>query len=81
LLTAPILIRPDYDRDFILQGDWSETAQQDNEGREHAVAYWSHCLNCNSVELKYSATEGEAMAAVKAIQQFTPYLQSHRIQL
>jgi hypothetical protein len=32
-------------------------------------------------EINYSATEGEAMAAVKAIQHFRPYLHGRRFQL
>jgi hypothetical protein len=85
LLTAPILNRPDYDRDFILQIDWSGIAfgailaQQHDDGQEQVVAYWSRSLN--SAELNYSASEGEAMAAVKAIQHFRPYLHGRRFQL
>jgi hypothetical protein len=85
LLTAPILIRPDYDQDFILQTDWSGIAigailaQQHDDGKEHVVAYWSRSLN--SAELNYSASEGEAMAALKAIQHFRQYLHGRRFQL
>jgi hypothetical protein len=51
LLTAPILTRPDFDKDFILQTDWSGIAigavlaQLDEDGREQVVAYWSRGLN------------------------------------
>ena len=85
LLTAPILTRPDFDRPFILQTDWSGTAigailaQQDELGNEHVVAYWSRALQ--AAEKNYSATEGEALAAVKSVIHFRPYLHGHRFQL
>ena len=85
LQRSPILIRPDHNREFILQTDWSRfavgaiLAQRLTDRREHVVAYWSRTLT--SAEVNYSASEGETLAVVAAIAHFRQYLHGRKFQL
>lgn len=86
LTTEPILRRPDFNRPFILQTDWSKTtvaaclAQMDEStGDEYAVAFASKKLN--PTQQNWSATDGEAYAVLWAVTKFRPYLHSARFTL
>ena len=45
---------------------------QEHEGREHAIVYYSRQLT--KAECHYSTTETEALAVIKAVKNFYPYL-------
>ena len=78
LVSAPILVYPDFTREFHLFVDASSTgmgmalAQIDDNGRERVVAY--NGRNFNKAELNYSTTHREGLALVEAIKKFQPYL-------
>ncbi len=74
----PILKRPDFNKVFILQTNWSALGigdilgQLDEEGKEYVIAYASR--SNNKVESNYSSYEGECLVIVWAVIQFKPYL-------
>lgn len=77
LVSAPVLICPDFDKPFTLQCDASSygigaVLTQSVENVDHPIAYISRSLNKN--ERNYSATEREALAVVFAVEKFEPYL-------
>lgn len=87
LTEAPILAHPDPMRQWTVQTDASGYAigavlsQQQDDGTVRPVAYWSAKLK--PAEIRYSATERELMAIVKATQHWRAYLHGspHPIQL
>ena len=85
LITAPILIYPDFEKEFILFTDASYSglgavlAQLDADGKEHVVAYASRGLLGS--EQRYSATEIECLAIIWAVKYFHPYLYDKYFQL
>lgn len=79
LVSAPILICPDFTKQFTVHCDASSygiggVLTQEVEGTDHPIAYISRTLNKN--ERNYSATEREALAVVYAVEKFEPYLGS-----
>ena len=78
LTKAPILVYPDYDREFILYTDASNVAvgailaQMDDTGANHPVAYSLRVLNKH--EKNYSVTEKECLAVLHAVKQFQHYI-------
>ena len=78
LLTAPVLLNPDYSQEFQVHTDASKVAvggclmQKDKEGRLHAIAYYSRKMK--GAETRYSATDSEALAVVESVRAFDPYL-------
>ena len=78
LMTAPILMYPDFSKQFIVQTDASLTAvggvlsQINDLGEEHPVAYCSRTLN--PAERNYTVTERECLAVIYSYQQFRVYL-------
>ena len=85
LTEAPILRRPDFDREFELHTDWSAQGlgavltQRDDEGNEYVVAYASR--SCNKTERNYSSYHGECLAAVWAVSHFRYYLYGRKFTL
>lgn len=81
LTASPVLGLPDYTKPFILTTDASDQGigailSQKQEGKERVISYFSRPLN--KAEKNYSITEKEAMAMVKAITHFRPYLFGRR---
>ena len=81
MTTAPILIFPDFEREFILTTDASLVAvggilQQDHGRGLQPIAYSSKKLN--AAEIRYSAYERELLGIVWAVGQWRHYLQGRR---
>lgn len=78
LCSAPVLYAPNYEKEFILQTDASESgvgavlSQTDDEGEDHPIGYFSRKLLPR--EEKYSTIEKECLAIKLGIQAFRVYL-------
>lgn len=78
LAETPILIHPDFNKEFILSTDSSDFAlgamlgQRDKFNIIHPIAYFSKKLN--PTQLKYTIMEKELMAIVESIKSFKYYL-------
>ena len=78
LTTAPVLARPDFNKEFILVTDASKLGlgcvltQLDEEGKEHPIVFASRGLKPN--EVNYAPTKLECLAVVWAVKLFRPYL-------
>jgi len=81
LISAPILIYPDFSKPFLLYTDASSfglgavLSQKDDDGKEHVVAYASR--RTDQCEVNFHATELECLAVKWAVEHFRPYLQSN----
>lgn len=78
LVTAPVLMMPDYSKPFLLQTDASDVGigavlTQEIEGEERVVAFLSKKLT--SAQQKYHVTERECLAVLMAIERFRPYIE------
>uniref|UniRef100_A0A0K0EA36 Reverse transcriptase domain-containing protein n=1 Tax=Strongyloides stercoralis TaxID=6248 RepID=A0A0K0EA36_STRER len=78
LIEAPILGKPDLEKNFIVHTDASEEAiggvllQEDSEKRIRIIAYTSRTLR--DVEKRWQITEKEALAVVFAVRKFHHYI-------
>ena len=78
LCEDPILHNPNFDKPFILQTGASERgvgavlSQQDDDGYDHPVAYYSHKFLPR--EQRYSTVEKECLAIKLGVQAFRVYL-------
>jgi hypothetical protein len=78
LTTTPVLMRPDFDKPFILVTDASRVGigailtQLDSEGHEHPIQYISRGLRGS--EVNYGVSKLEGLAIVWAVKIFRPYL-------
>jgi hypothetical protein len=78
LVRAPLLVRPDPSKPFLLDTDYQKVAvaavlsQLDDKGKEHPIAYASKGLN--KVEQRWPAYEGELFALQWGIDKFRQYL-------
>ncbi|XP_058448953.1 uncharacterized protein LOC131428910 [Malaya genurostris] len=84
LVTPPVLVPPDFSKEFILQTDASDVAvaavlvQKYPEG-EKVVAYFSHKLT--TPQRNYHATEKEGLAVILAVEHFRGYLEGYHFRL
>lgn len=81
LCTAPVLSTPDYTKPFSVSCDASDVAlgavlSQEYDGNERAIAYFSQKLSPS--ERKYSVTERECLAVIRAIEKFRGYIEGTR---
>jgi len=78
LITAPVLAKPDFEKNFELHTDASQVAigaclmQTDDQNELHPIAYFSRKLR--GAETRYSATDLEALAVVESVRHFDAYL-------
>lgn len=77
MTTAPVLANPDFELEFTIQTDASDLGgaailSQKIEGNERVIEYFS--TKWDDHEVKYSATEKEALAVLKAIEHFRGYV-------
>ena len=81
LKSAPVLLAPDFDKCLKLAVDASDVGlggvllQEDNNGIDHPVCYFSKKFNKHQKNY-YSTIEKECLALILAIQQFEVYLTS-----
>ena len=80
LKSSPVLLAPDFDKSFKLAVDASDIGagavliQEDNNGVDHPVCYFSKKFN--KQQKNYSTIEKECLALILAIQHFEVYLTS-----
>lgn len=84
LVSAPILSRPDFSREFVLQCDASQVGlgcvlTQFFDDGEHVIAYASRALT--SQESKYSSTELECLSVLWGIQKYRCYVEGVRFKV
>ncbi|CAB0033381.1 unnamed protein product [Trichogramma brassicae] len=84
LSEAPVLVRPDFSKEFAIQTDASDYAvgavlTQEYEDGEHPVYYVSRVLS--RAEQRYTTTEKECLAVIWAIEKFRPYVEGSRFKV
>ena len=78
LMSAPVLMTPNFDKPFMLLVDASDIGpgavlvQEDRQGVEHPIVYFSQKFN--SSQRNYCTSEKEALELVLALQHFDFYL-------
>ena len=77
LTEAPILARPDFEKEFILDTNASDIAiaavlSQNIDGKEHVIAFASKLLS--KCERRYCVTSKELLAMVNYVKHFRHYL-------
>ena len=82
LTTAPVMIAPDWSKDFELMCDASDYAVWAVMGQRHdkvfhVIYYVSKVLN--DAQLNYATTEKEMLAIVFALEKFRSYLIGSRV--
>lgn len=79
LVSAPILISPNFAKPFIVQSDASDyglggvLVQLDENNEEHVISYASRTLT--RPERNYTVVEKECLALIFAIEKFRPYIE------
>lgn len=78
LVSAPILVSPDFSLPFSIQCDASDTGlgcvlTQEQNGQEKVIAFASRSLSKS--ERNYSVTERECLACVFGCEKFRPYVE------
>lgn len=82
LSTDPVLVTPDFTKEFLLQTDASKNgigavlSQINDNSEEHPIFYLSRKMLPN--ELNYSVAEKECLAIVWSINKLRYYLQGHK---
>src|SRR6266516_2250114 len=85
LTETPVLIHPDFKKDFILSTDASGYAlgavleQEGNDGKLHPIGYASKTLT--QAEQKYSTTELECYAVIWGVEKFHHYLYGRKFKV
>ncbi|GFW50304.1 retrovirus-related Pol polyprotein from transposon 412 [Trichonephila clavipes] len=84
LTSAPVLVYPEIEKQFILDADASHESvravlSQEIDGQERVIAYFSKCLS--KQEQNSCLTRKELLAIIKAMEHFHPYLYGRRFLL
>lgn len=85
LTMAPVLVYPDFEKEFILYTDASKLAlgavlhQKGDDGKEYVIAYENKTLN--KAEQNYTTTELECLAVIWAIEKFDYYLEGNKFKV
>ncbi len=85
LITAPVLMYPNFEKEFILYTDASKIAlgailhQVGKDGKEHVITYENKTLG--PAEQNYHTTELECLAVVWAIEKFDYYLEGNKFKI
>lgn len=85
MTSTPVLKTPDWNRKFIIQADASDLgtgavlSQLDDENNEYVIEYYSYKFN--KCEKKYSPTEKEMLAVLKAVRHFKYYIDCSEIEI
>ena len=84
LISSPILSRPEFDREFILETDASDTGlgavlKQSYEDGDRVIAYASRVLS--AAERNYSVTERECLAILWAVRKFRCYVEAEHFSI
>lgn len=85
LTTAPVLCKPRFEDDWVLEVDTSDIALgavlgQQQQGEEvHPVDFWSRQLS--KAEKNYSVTDRECLVIVAALKKFRPYMLGRRVSI
>ena len=85
LTTTPVLIFPDFEKEFVLYTDASGYAlgavlsQKGKDEKEHVIAYASKSLT--KAEQNYSTTELECYAVIWGIEKFHHYLAGRKFKV
>jgi hypothetical protein len=83
LVDAPVLISPDYSKDFFIFSFSSNDTlvvvllQKNSDGMEQPISFFSRALR--DVEVKYDIMEKQAYALVKALKSFRVYVLHSKI--
>ncbi|KAI5742525.1 hypothetical protein M8J77_005027 [Diaphorina citri] len=84
LTSPPILARPDFTKEFVIQADASHSGlgcvlSQEQDGQERVIAYASRTLT--GPELNYTVTEKECLAVIFAVKKFRPYVEGYHFKV
>ena len=82
--SAPVLIFPDYSKEFILCTDASDIGiggilMQERNGTPQPIAYASRL--CTSAERNYSKTERETLTAIHCLEHFRDMILGYKIRV
>ena len=81
LSSQPVLLAPDFNKSFKLAVDASDRGcggvllQEDDQGIDHPIAYYSKKFNIH--QQRYSTIEKEALALLLALQHFEVYVSAN----
>ncbi len=84
LISAPVLILPDYTREFILCTDASDIGlggilMQERNGKPQPIPYASRL--CTSAERNYSITERETLAVIYCLERFRDMILDYKVKV
>ncbi len=84
LTSSPVLIFPDYTKEFILCTDASDVGlggilMQERNGNPHPIAYASRL--CTAAEKNYSITERKTLAVIYCLEHFRDIILGYKIRV